>query len=321
MNVAMIGTGGFARRHLAALAAVDVETTLVGHVSRSAERAREAASRWGGRPYTSVQDLLAGERVDAAWITVTPAAHGPAEEALIEAEVPFLVEKPLAADRETPERLAAAIEARALIVAVGYQWRAMDTIPWVRELLTETPPRMVRAAWHGGTPPPAWWRRESQSGGQLVEQATHLFDVVRALVGELDIVAAAEDRRPRAAFPDLDVASASTVLVRAGPEATPGVITATCLLDGAETEAAVELSCDGRLVRITRSGVTVDGGGVRTERRLRTDPVEEQDRAFLTAVADGRRDGPYSTYGDALRTHRACMDAREAARGAGAGTD
>lgn len=310
----MVGTGGFASRHLGTLAALDEEITVVGHVSRSAPRADAAASRWGGRPFTNVADLLAREAVDAAWITVIPAAHGGIEEALIDAGVPFLVEKPLAADPDTPERLARKIHAQGLVTAVGYQWRAMDTVEWVRDLLTETPPRMIRAAWHGGTPPPAWWRKEAESGGQIVEQATHLIDIVRALVGEIEVVAAAEDRRSRPAYPEMDVASATTVLIRAGPDGTPGVVTATCLLDGASEEAAVEFACDGRRIRITRAGAMVDGGGTRTERRLGNDPVVEQNRAFLAAVRAGRRDGPYSTYDDALKTHRVCMDARAAAR-------
>lgn len=313
MNVAMIGTGGFARRHLTALAGLE-DVRVAGHVSRSAERAEAAAARWGGRPYTDIEALLAHERIDAAWITVPPGAHGPPEDALIDAGVPFLVEKPLAADRETPERLADAIAARDLVVAVGYQLRAMDVLPWMRRLLEETPPRMVRAAWHGGTPPPAWWRREDASGGQLVEQATHLFDLVRTLVGEPTVTAAHEDRRPRADYPDMDVAAASTVLMRVGPDGVPGVLSATCLLDGAEEEVGLELACDGRRVRLTRTSVTVDGGGERCERRLGGDPVAAQDRAFLQAVRDGRPDGPYSTYADALKTHRLCFDARDAAR-------
>ena len=189
MKIAIIGTGGVAQRHLGVLAPLpDLE--VVGHVSADAARAEQQAARWGGRPYVNLAQMLDREQPGAVFLCVTPDRHGPTELALLERRVPFFVEKPLAVDLALADKLAPLIAASGLVVGVGYKFRALDTLDRVRELLGETPPRMVLGAWHDALPPPPWWRQASRGGGQIVEQATHLVDLARHLVGEAEVVAA-----------------------------------------------------------------------------------------------------------------------------------
>ena len=72
--------------------------------------------------------MLDTERPDAVWVCVTPDAHGALELGLIERGIHLMVEKPLAADAETPERISAALDAAGLDRGVAYHWRAMDTL-------------------------------------------------------------------------------------------------------------------------------------------------------------------------------------------------
>ncbi len=77
-----------------------------------------------------------------------------------------------------------------------------------------TPARLVTGLWLDATPPIGWWQRRTGSGGQLVEQATHLVDTARLLVGEIDEVSAYASRTERAAFPNLDVDDVTATSVR-----------------------------------------------------------------------------------------------------------
>ena len=309
----MIGTGNIARRHLRALAA-EPGVELVGHVSPTAENAAEAAQHWGGRAYMSHEDLLRREEIDAAWICVPPAAHGPIEQSLVVRGIPFFVEKPLSADRQTAEEIAAAVESRGIIAGVGYHWRAMDTIPEVRRRLADSPARMVLGAWHDAVPPPPWWRYQAASGGQMVEQATHLFDLARLLVGEASVIAAIATRHGQAAYPDADVADASAALLRFDKGAT-GVFTATCLLGGFAA-AHVQLVCEGLLITITERGVSYDPGreppGAPWTVPIGNDPSLAEDRAFMEAVRRNDARLLVSSYADALLTHRLCFDVLDA---------
>ena len=310
MKIAMIGAGNYAQAHLEVLSR-EPGIEITGHVSRTRASREASARRWGGRAYATCEDLLANERVDAAWITVPPGAHGDIERCLVERGVPFFVEKPLSADRATAERIAASVEERGLVAAVGYKWRAMDAIPEVRRAFARTPPRLVLGAWHGGTPPLAWWQRQETSGGQMVEQATHLFDIARYLVGEATVIAATADRHPRPAYPDMDVADTSTALLRFDTGA-KGAFTATCLLEEGTEEVYVKLVGEGLLVTIDLEGVTFDAGEEVRRVRAGGDLVAREDRAFLDAVRGNDPSGPFSSYGDALLTHRLCFDVLEA---------
>jgi myo-inositol 2-dehydrogenase/D-chiro-inositol 1-dehydrogenase len=305
----MIGAGGIAERHLRTLAA-EPGIEIVGHVSQSHVTAERNARRWGGRAYRTCEELLGSEAVDAAWITVPPMAHGELELCFIEHGVPFLVEKPLAADRETPSRIAETLEQQNLLAAVGYHWRALDVLQEVRDVIAANPPRMVLAAWHDATPPPAWWRHQQESGGQMVEQATHLFDLARHLVGEARVLEATAKRHDRPAYPDADVADVSAAMLQfeAGPV---GVFTATCLLGG-PAAVHVQLVCEGLLVTITQQSVTFATARERREVWVSSDPIARENRAFIQALRTGDPSLIYSSYQDALRTHHLTLAVLEA---------
>ncbi|HEX7002623.1 MAG TPA: Gfo/Idh/MocA family oxidoreductase [Trueperaceae bacterium] len=312
----MIGAGGIAARHLEALGK-EPGVEIAGHLARHPQSARGAASRWGGRPFESLDDLLADGDLDAVWVTVPPHAHGEIELALIERRIPMFVEKPLSADRETARRIARAVEESGLVTAVGYQWRALDTLPRLREALKERPARMVSGSWQGSLPEPGWWRRVELSGGQMVEQATHLFDLARYLLGEATVLHAAVGDNERSDFPEANVAVAAAATLRFQGGAL-GNFTATSLLPWTGF-VGLQLICQGLLVTLTRESVIYSDAKGRREEITGNDPFEAVDRAFLQAVGAGDPSLVHSSYADAMKTHELVLDVAEAAGEHGSG--
>jgi len=308
MKIAFVGAGWVAGRHLGTLVQ-EPGLEIVGHVSPISKELETATKRWGGRGYKTVQELLKKEKVDAAWITVPPAEHGEIENAFLEKGIPLFIEKPLSADRTTAQEIGRSIKAKGAIAAVGYHWRAMDTLPEVKSFLKKNPARMVLAAWHDSTPPPQWWRHQDTSGGQIVEQATHLFDLARYLLGEASLVESLAQKNPRPAFPDADVTDVSAALVRF-PKGVPGVFSATCDLAG-PVEIYVKLICEGAMVTITQQGTVFDLENQKVEKRLSSDPFLTENRAFLKAIQQKDPTLLYSSYEDALKTHALCHDVLE----------
>ena len=78
-----------------------------------------------------------------------PFAHGDPEEAVLAAGLPFFVEKPLAADLPTAERVARAVSDAGLPTATGYHWRHLDTVDRARAALAGAAVRLVQARWWG----------------------------------------------------------------------------------------------------------------------------------------------------------------------------
>ncbi len=312
MRVAIVGTGGVARRHLGILRQL-AEVEVVGHVSTDSTRAEAQAAEWGGQACTRMEELLEKVRPEAVWICVTPDRHGALELALIEQGVPFFVEKPRAADLSTAERVANRLASTRLVVAVGYKFRALDTLARARALLEERPTRMVLALWHDSLPPPQWWRQARRSGGQVVEQATHLLDLARVLVGEAEVVAGLGRRWPRADAPGSDVPDVSTALLRFQTRQglVPGLLSTTSLLAG-HGPIELQLVTEGRLLRLSERSLSIETGKAREEVVSTVDPFLMEDTAFLEAALSDDPGRVLCSYVDALESHRLAWRVREA---------
>ncbi|MGQ9730087.1 MAG: Gfo/Idh/MocA family protein [Candidatus Zipacnadales bacterium] len=188
IRLGFVGVGGIARRHLgAAQRREDVE--IVGHCDVSPDRVRAVAAEFGGRAYTSHIDLYETEKPDAVVIATPPFAHGDIEEEACRRGIHFFVEKPVAVNMWLAERVLRAVQKSGVFVQVGYMYRLSPPLQQVKQLLAHRAVAMVQAHFYmPGLPPPRWYEVLSLSGGQLVEQATHILDLGRFLAGEVATV-------------------------------------------------------------------------------------------------------------------------------------
>jgi myo-inositol 2-dehydrogenase / D-chiro-inositol 1-dehydrogenase len=306
LKLVLIGAGWIGSYHLAALGRLG-RTRLVGVASARLERAAEVALPHGAVASAEPARLLDDLRPDVAWLCVPPAAAPGLADELVERGIPFLAEKPLAAtDAMAPGRIAARIAERRLVVAVGYHLRGLEALPELRERLRADPARTVAGRWLDSTPAPAWWRRVDQGGGQVVEQATHLYDLGRLLAGEAAVVAATSVREEPPVPPDADVADATAAILRYANGALGTFVNSR---RSPSRSIALEVVSDGFHAVVGKAGdgpgdwaITIADG--RTTRTLPSgrDPYERQAERFLDAVEAGDPDAVYSSYVDAVRT-------------------
>lgn len=309
-RVGFVGAGGIAGRHIGNLLGFD-DVAVVAVADPQRDRAEAAAARVGGRAYDCHEAMLDAERLDAVYVCTPPFAHGPPELACVERQLSFFVEKPLAADLETAEQIAAAAAQAGLVTATGYHWRYLDTTEEAQQRLATNPPRLVTGYWLDFTPPPPWWVREAHSGGQMVEQTTHIFDLARLLVGEVEEVYAIGARTERADYPDCDICESSTAALRFASGAV-GSVSSTCLLRWPH-RIGLHLFCDGLAIELTEFELMVDIGQGRPVRAAQGDPFVREDRDFIDAVQGGpnRIRAPYA---EALKTHRLATETARSAR-------
>ena len=309
VRVGFVGAGAVATRHAATLRTFP-DVRLVAVADPEIERARALAAGWRAAVHIDVRDMLRQQEPDALYICVPPFAHGEPEAAALDAGVPFFVEKPLACDVTTAEHIADAVARSGLVTAVGYHWRYLDTVQQAAELLQSRPPRLALGYWLDKVPPPAWWSLRANSGGQVVEQATHVLDLARVLVGEVTEVSAIAAQTPRTAYPDADVDDVSAATLRFAGGAV-GTLAATCLLDW-KHQACLQVFADGLAIEVSESNMTVDTGDGRVEVQPQVDAKRRADRAFVDAVR-GVAERVRTPYAEALLTHRlACSIARAA---------
>jgi myo-inositol 2-dehydrogenase / D-chiro-inositol 1-dehydrogenase len=308
LRLGLIGTGWITDLHLDALDRLG-RTSLVGVVSAIPDRAERIVERRGGTAYRELTTMLDEQRPDVAYVCQPPHRAAAACRTLIERGIPFLTEKPLAASRADAESVGAVLAGRDLVVAVGYQWRALDFLPLVRDRLAQRPARLILGRWTGTLPGPSWWRHVAESGGQVVEQATHLYDLARLLVGEPTVVAALSARSENPDVPDADVDTLATAILRFDSGAVGSFTNAWIL---ASSQIGLELLADGmRTIIHMPPGhdrptwqLVLDDGGARETIPTRRDPYELQAERFLDAVEAHDPTAVLSTYEDALVTDR-----------------
>jgi myo-inositol 2-dehydrogenase/D-chiro-inositol 1-dehydrogenase len=308
-RIACVGSGFIAGKHLAALTSLpDVQVVAVADTVL--ERAQGVADGLGARAYADGSELLATEELDAVWFCVPPFAHGRLEEAAVERDLPFFVEKPLAHDLATATTIAEEVGRRGLLTSVGYHWRYLDVVEAAAARCREAPPVLATGCWLDRTPSVAWWVDRTSSGGQVVEQTTHLFDLARHLLGEVEEVRALELQ----VGTSVPVASTAQLRFRSG---CLGTITSARTLH-TRHQVALQVVGDGYAMELSEASLTdhqlvvADHAGTRTERVL-DDPVLAEDRAFVDAVL-GRGDDVRTTYAEALCSHSLAWAADLSAR-------
>ena len=312
VRIGFVGAGGIAQAHWDALSKIE-GVALVAFCDIEASRAEAAAARFGATAYTDYETMLLEQPMDALYVCVPPHAHGGVEELAAQKGIHLFVEKPVARSLERARQIEAAIQKAGILSSVGYHFRYYGATERARERLQGLPIGMAIGYWHGGMPGVPWWRQHALSGGQLVEQTTHIVDLARYLVGEVAEVHAyfAHGVVPLP-YPDGDVSEAGVVALRFATGAV-GVITNTCMLN-APGEVALKIYTPDRILEVGWGKLIETEANRREEYTSRDNPYLNEDRAFIEAIRTGDRSLIRAPYSDAVRTLAVTLAADESAR-------
>jgi len=311
IRVGFVGLGGMMSVHLRHLSEMK-DVKLVAFCDVKKNVANAVAKGYGGKAYSDCTDMYKNERLDAVYVAVPPNAHGKPELLALKRGIHLFIEKPIAVDRDRAVEVAKAVSSSRCIVSVGYQWRYLDIVQRARRVPAGKKPSLVLGWWLGGAPGVGWWKRKDISGGQVVEQTTHIFDLARYLCGEVSSVHAAASvglMKERKDF-TVDDSSSVTLLFENGAI---GNISSTCVHGGFSKIGLLcvckdlSFECTGNRLRVTDMQCT-------HEYERRSDPYLAENEAFITAVANDSPVGILSPYEDALKTHLLTMAANEAMR-------
>jgi predicted dehydrogenase len=229
----------------------------------------------------------------------------------LERNLPFFVEKPLAVEYAVGEAIAKRVAEKSLVTAVGYHLRYMDIVERAQDILRDNPARLALGYWIDGTPGVAWWQKNATSGGQMVEQTTHIFDLARYLVGDVATVYAVGSHIDRPAYPDLDVSDVTTAALTFTSGAI-GSLSSTCLLKRGH-RVGLHLYGDGLILEINSGDLLIDMGAGQIIEKAQVDPVLREDADFLAAVR-GQENRIRSPYAESLKTHRVTTLAAQSVR-------
>lgn len=215
LKVGLIGCGSVARSHLAAYqihgaSVVALADSSPQSLSTMAEEVQHAAA------YSSCQEMLNREALDAVSICTPPNLHREMVTAALEAGVHVLCEKPIAATLADAKAIEAVAETAKGKLMVGFRHRFMA----IHQLLHRRLERgdlgkiiLFRNSFGGAVREMQgkWFCRKAiAGGGVLVDTSIHSVDLFRFYCGEVDSSVAQVNR----AFEGTDVEDSGVLAVR-----------------------------------------------------------------------------------------------------------
>ena len=201
-RVAVIGAGRWGEQHTRVFSS-HPDAELCAVVARHLDRAETRASRWGGRPYTSIEDMLSAESPDLVTLSLPNEEHFDATLKVIEAGVPLLAEKPLVFSVQEADALLGPAEAEQLFFAINFNHRYAEPVRRAHD--------MVQAGQLGDLVF-ATWRFGGEAGSSshphanLIETQCHGFDMLEFLCGPIKSVMAQMTNKTHGVYTTLAVA-------------------------------------------------------------------------------------------------------------------
>jgi predicted dehydrogenase len=192
-RIGLIGAGGISAVHINSINQIkNAKLVAVADIDRS--KAEERAKLAGGAEvFTDFRQMLDKVKLDALWICTPQSVRENPIDAAIEKKIPVFCEKPVADNLKTAQRIAKKIEKAKHPVMVGYVLRYLKITNRLREFLAKDKLIMVNSCYacpmslnyKKGNPFPLWFYNKKISGGAIIDQSTHLFDMMRYLVSEI----------------------------------------------------------------------------------------------------------------------------------------
>ena len=300
VKIGVIGVGGRARGHMDNLAGFD-DIEFAAMCDTSEERAQQAAQDFGGNPYTDFKEMYDKEELDAVYICTPPFAHGEQELIACERKISFFVEKPIGMNADNVHEIYEAVQRSGIITSVGYHWRYHGHIDRARTELATAKIVGALGYWMGGLPGVTWWRVRAESGGQHVEQTTHIFDLCRYLVGSPVLaVHGFAARGSMTETPNYDVDDLSVVNLQFANGVVANISSA-CMLQG-WGRVKLEVLCRGLVIEVDSSSVSINRGGETELLGNNVSGYVRENRIFIDAVKSGTASEIRAPYSEGLRT-------------------
>lgn len=300
-RIVFLGAGFMAGAHAKALSKMaDVE--IVGVCAAgdpSAERFAETFSP-PVQVYKDFKTMLNEARPHAVYICLPPFAHsGEVEEAARRGLGVFL-EKPISLTIERARSMVVAVEKAGVTNQIGFQMRFHPAVQEMQRRIAAgeagCPVLFVGRYWTcmDGSP---WWRDSSKSGGQILEQVIHIYDLAAHLMGPAHLAKTVghlanltHQTDPSYQIEDLSVgllflSSGGVCTITGCNSARPMHFIAD--FRAVFANAMLDYRCSGQPWVIPDAATLTIGDGIAGEWSAAVDLIELEDRHFIDALDQG----------------------------------
>jgi UDP-N-acetylglucosamine 3-dehydrogenase len=195
IKVAVIGCGAIAKHRHIPEYGWNSQVELVAFCDPVLERAEHYAKEYGGKAYSSYEDMLKQEKVDAVSVCTPNYLHATVAIAAANAGAHVLVEKPMATTEEEGLAMIAAARNNSVMLMVGHNQRLMPPHVKAKELLkTGKLGKVLTFRTAFGHPGPEGWsvdgkgswffRKAEAVMGAMGDLGVHKSDLIRWILDD-----------------------------------------------------------------------------------------------------------------------------------------
>ena len=334
VKIGFIGAGGNANWHMDMIKDIP-DAQIVAIADLALDRAQATAAKHDAKPYASHKAMLASEDLDCCYISIPPHQHGEPEIDVIHKGLPFFVEKPLALQRDLMDDILARIDKHDIGTCVGYQIRYLDIMDQAKEMLKDTFINAAQGHYVCGAIG-GWYTRLALSGGQITEQATHMLDLMRYVLGDIEWVAASKRQGAVVTADSLDATALgagsestqtaglqlhdyniwdATTLLMQFRSGVPATFICSCQVNY-QFEVLLDIFTTDFRLKIDYEKMTIIRkiNGETQSETIQADTSPKIDATFIEAVKTGDFSKVRSSYRDAVESLRVSLATLEAVR-------
>lgn len=156
--------------------------------------------------------------MDVLYVCLPPFAHEGQVEKAAAKGIHLFLEKPIALTVSQAREMVAAIEKAGVVSQVGYHYRFHRGVERFRQLMadgkTGMPTLFEGRYWCRIGNDGGWWPDKTKSGGQIVEQLIHIYDLALHLFGPAESVTGVTENLTHQKTPGYTVEDTSVGIVR-----------------------------------------------------------------------------------------------------------
>ncbi len=189
IKVGIIGCGGIAAYHAEGYLECPEKAVMTACCDIDAKKAESFAERFGiPRWYSSCEEMLEKEELDACDVCTWNSAHAPCTIAALNAGCHTLCEKPMAMNAAEAKAMKEAADKAGKLLMIGFVRRQGDDAKMAKALVEKGELGQVyyakarylrRCGFPGG-----WFGDKSRSGGgPLIDLGVHVIDLTRYIMG------------------------------------------------------------------------------------------------------------------------------------------
>jgi predicted dehydrogenase len=192
LRVGVIGCGRISVMHFVSIGSID-EVELVACCDIVKERADEAAKEYGITAYTSYEEMIAKEELDAVHLCLPHYIHSKVAMYAFEKGIHVLTEKPMDIDLESAERAVARAKELGLHFGVIFQCRYNNSARLVKDAVESGKLGKIISArstltwlrpddYYSESDWKGTWDKEG--GGVIIDQAIHSLDLANWFIND-----------------------------------------------------------------------------------------------------------------------------------------